>query len=545
MGADIVNCSWGGSGSSSSLQSAIEASSALFVCAAGNSSSNNDSVPHTPSGLQSANILAVAATNDNDVLASFSNYGELSVDVGAPGDDINSTWPGREALFYDGFDDGNISDWMSSGGTWATTTSISNSPDYSLTDSPSGNYSNNTNKWIRPVAAVNLSGKTGCTLEYHMKLRLETGYDLLCVEASTNPTGGYTTLGGAHSEIGEDCWTGSTTGSGLHSFLDSLTDFDGNSSVYIRFRLDTDFSITDDGVYLDDVTVTCSSDTYDGTEYRQDSGTSMAAPHAAGVAALVLANTPSLTSLEVKHILINTVDPLPSLAGKSVSGGRVNAYAALNADLGFLPPVAPSSLRAHVTSTTSLSLSWHDNSAFEDEYHIERKDGPFGTFTVLDTVIANTTSYHDDGLTKGLRYTYRIRGLNTNGFSPYSNEASAIPDSGSSGDSNSFFPGCFIATAAYGTPMAGEVETLRRFRDEHLMKNPMGRVFVSLYYTWSPPAARVISRHPALRAAARTALTPVVYSVKHPVRGGLITIMLITAAVYTAARIKRRKKCDS
>jgi len=65
---------------------------------------------------------------------------------------------------------------------------------------------------------------------------------------------------------------------------------------------------------------------------------------------------------------------------------------------------------------------------------------------------------------------------------------------------------CFIATAAYGDPDAPEVESLRRFRDDHLLPNPVGHAFVRLYYRWSPPLARAIARRPRLRLAVRRAL---------------------------------------
>jgi len=65
---------------------------------------------------------------------------------------------------------------------------------------------------------------------------------------------------------------------------------------------------------------------------------------------------------------------------------------------------------------------------------------------------------------------------------------------------------CFIATAAYGSVDAPEVEQLRRFRDRVLLKNPVGTAFVRLYYRVSPPIARLIARSPRLRVAIRGAL---------------------------------------
>jgi len=71
-------------------------------------------------------------------------------------------------------------------------------------------------------------------------------------------------------------------------------------------------------------------------------------------------------------------------------------------------------------------------------------------------------------------------------------------------------PGCFIATAAYGTPMAGEIQVLREFRDKYLLTNPSGQAVVGLYYRISPPLARLITEHPSLKPITRVGLVPAV-----------------------------------
>lgn len=70
--------------------------------------------------------------------------------------------------------------------------------------------------------------------------------------------------------------------------------------------------------------------------------------------------------------------------------------------------------------------------------------------------------------------------------------------------------GCFIATAAYGTPMAEEIQILREFRYKYLLTNPLGQTLVDTYYRVSPAIAEFISAHPSLKPIVRAGLMPVV-----------------------------------
>lgn len=91
----VSNNSWGGGGFSQALYDAINAGKAanhLFVAASGNSGINSDTSPAYPGAYNLDNIINVAATDNNDGRASFSNYGATSVDIGAPGVNILSTY---------------------------------------------------------------------------------------------------------------------------------------------------------------------------------------------------------------------------------------------------------------------------------------------------------------------------------------------------------------------------------------------------------------------------------------------------------------------
>jgi len=103
--------------------------------------------------------------------------------------------------------------------------------------------------------------------------------------------------------------------------------------------------------------------------------------------------------------------------------------------------------------------------------------------------------------------------------------------------------GCFIATAAYGTPMAEEVQILREFRDEYLVTNPLGRAFVDFYYKVSPPIAQFITKHPSLKPIVRVGLVPALVMSTITVNTtlpekiaimGLLVLVLVAVAVWTA-----------
>lgn len=93
MNFDICSNSWGGYGYSQSLHDAIDVYNGISVCAAGNDYNNNDTYRCFPASYDCSNIISVAATDSNDNKPAFSNYGAVTVDLGAPGYNIYSTSP--------------------------------------------------------------------------------------------------------------------------------------------------------------------------------------------------------------------------------------------------------------------------------------------------------------------------------------------------------------------------------------------------------------------------------------------------------------------
>ncbi len=105
MGASVVNNSWGGPSYSAALEAAISDAyehGVLVVSAAGNNGADNDNVPFYPANLKVPNILAVAASDNNDHLSSFSNYGKNSVSIASPGVSVLSTLPGGRYGYLSG-----------------------------------------------------------------------------------------------------------------------------------------------------------------------------------------------------------------------------------------------------------------------------------------------------------------------------------------------------------------------------------------------------------------------------------------------------------
>jgi uncharacterized repeat protein (TIGR02543 family) len=107
---------------------------------------------------------------------------------------------------------------------------------------------------------------------------------------------------------------------------------------------------------------------------------------------------------------------------------------------------------------------------------------------------------------------------------------------------------CFIATAAYGTPMAKEIEILREFRDKYLMTNPVGKGLVEFYYRVSPPIAEFITEHPTLKPIVRAGLVPavavstIVVNTTPAEKMGVVGLLVLVSVVLVVWAKRRRGK---
>ncbi len=163
-GARILSNSWGGGGDSPALRDAIAACRAdgiIFVAAAGNESVNTDVTFNSPSGYELDNIVAVAATDRRDALASFSNQGFGSVHLGAPGVAITSTVSTSNTA-YDSFS-----------GTSMATPHVAGALALMRAQYPAENYAQLINRLLRatdPITALSGRTLTGGRLNLHRSL---------------------------------------------------------------------------------------------------------------------------------------------------------------------------------------------------------------------------------------------------------------------------------------------------------------------------------------------------------------------------------------
>jgi len=307
----------------------------------------------------------------------------------------------------------------------------------SLEDSPSGNYLNNTNSWARYMTPINILKDNRYTLSFQWKGALEHAFDLLYINYSPDGLNWVLT----------DFLSESTNGNFALYSSDFTSVADSVDSLYLGFSLSSDDSATLDGVYIDNMELAREALDINNYSYENKNGSSFATPHVSGVAGLILANNPSLNNQQVKEIILNTVDTVPSMSDQTLTDGRLNAF---NAVLHSVPPDTPSDLSATAASNSSINLKWTDNSNNETGFMIERMTGG-GTFSEIITVGPNVTEYNDPGLIQATIYQYIVRAFNEAGSSNYSNEANATTQGDTSGDNGG--GGCSIVAGSDTGPV--------------------------------------------------------------------------------------------
>ncbi|MGI8684369.1 MAG: S8 family serine peptidase [Acidimicrobiales bacterium] len=423
-GAKLTNNSWGGGGFSQSLTDAIEVANGAgqpFVAAAGNGGAdgvgdNNDTTPDYPSNYANANIIAVAATDHNDALGSFSNYGLTQVDLGAPGVGIVSTVPSPRTFkavltgpptspgtpYYSAFhgfglegvlDPADRQAILSAALTWSGT--ASSAPILVVDDDTGVDADEGLDfkaDYTAPLASLGFtsvatstvtacnSGPSAAALAAYSVVIWFTGPDFSCPLTATDQTSltTYLDAGGNLLLFGQD-------------IAYDLSDRGRVTNTFLQDKLRTNFISDRDGEF-DLVGVPGSPynavgafdlDPNSGAARGQSaaevitprtgavgavkpatpvalanySGTSMASPLVAGALAHVYGSYPGITMAAARSRIIDRGDPAAALAGKTVSGKRLNLAKSL--DTASSPVIsATSATPASIPVGGTTSLGW-------------------------------------------------------------------------------------------------------------------------------------------------------------------------------------------
>jgi subtilisin family serine protease len=441
-GAKVINASYTDAQFSKAEHDAIallNSAGILFIAAAGNETTDNDQTPSYPATYDLPNIIAVAATDSSDRLASFSNFGRITVDVAAPGSFVNSTYMSEAAALT-------VQDFESGTAGWSLNSPFGRANSghnsaWSLADSPAGNYADNVN--VSAVApGFSMAGRSGGYIEFYLRGDILNDGDVLLVETASNSGGPW---------IPQPVWLDGPTGwlffpdgvaggSPDWSYAQVyLNDPEIVPNLYFRFRLSTNASGVADGIYIDDVSVQALTPGSD--DYIIASGTSMSTPYVSGLAALIWSSNPGLSAAQLKGRIMDCVDRVSSLSGYIGTAGRIN----VNNSMRNIP-APPSSFSATGVSGSRIDLSWDDNFSNAISVKIERREAGSSTFAEIVTVSPGVATYQDTSTQASKTYYYRARASNSDNPSIYTSEVSGVAAAPSSGGGGGGGGGCFIMT---------------------------------------------------------------------------------------------------
>ena len=342
-GAKVINASFGSTFNNDVfdylLYSTIQLYDGLFITVAGNEGENNDgNTAFVPCSFNLPNIICVAATDSQDNLTDWSNYGNLSVDLAAPGNNIMMPKIISDPVtaYSENFESVtpiNLpSGWTKSSGYnyWGTYAFSDTKVLYG--DVHHMPYANNVDSYVTSPN-INLSTSTGAVMSF--VTRCDTEYttdefvDYMTLSYSPDGITFDDQINWNEVSLDEDTDEFNHGPNVLGFYQIEIPEEYLTSGFRFRFSWKTNQfvkGLEEDGCFIDDILI---KKYISDSEYIFSSGTSFSAPYVTGAAALLLGHRPNASIDEIKQAIIYTGDSLASLQGKTVSGRRLNLYNAL------------------------------------------------------------------------------------------------------------------------------------------------------------------------------------------------------------------------
>jgi len=485
--AKVLNMSFGGSGACpTSWQSAIDevvAAGAVVVVAAGNDNANLGTKPVTPAVCN--NVITVAAVNRDGGRSYYSNYG-TKVKIAAPG--------GAQSFSND---PNGVLSTLNTG----TTTPVA---------SPGGDtyrYYQGTS-----MATPHVVGIVSLMLSANPSLTPAEVLANLQSSARPFPTG-----------TGLDCTT-SKCGAGI---VDAAAAIARGISITVSATDSTasetgpgtgTFTITRTGATTNPLTVnfTLGGTATNGTDYTNVVGSAVINAGSATTTVTITPIDDSIYEGDETVVLSLSADAKysigsPASATVTITDNEpvitVNATDSAASETGPDPGTFTIARTGATTNPLTVFYTLSGSATNGVDYNALSGSANIGAgSSSTDVIVMPIDDTISEGsekvvLTLSSNVAYGVGSPSSATITIADNEP---PPAGGGGG------GCFIATAAYGTPMAGEVRYLRAFRDQVLLHSEMGRWFVRQYYRYSPALADVLREHDGWRAVVRAGLTPLV-----------------------------------